>query len=138
MDQEYEVSYRYYKNGTLEQGGEWFFKSTSLENAREAFFKQFEEFEPDYKAHDLQIRYVRLSKKQIDANKDAELFRLTQRVSELEAFVNNIKVNAPKEEPRTVTPRTLAQAWAWWMAGQQAANILPHNPFDTDNSPSQE
>lgn len=58
---------------------------------------------------------------------------LRDRIKQLEAFVQSVVDNAPKEEPRTVTPRTLAHAWGFWFAGQKAESLLP-----SDNSSSQE
>lgn len=61
-----------------------------------------------------------------------EIKQLKARIAELETFVNDVKNNAPKEEPKTVTIRTLPQAWAFWIAGQKAESLLP-----SDNSSSQ-
>ena len=49
--------------------------------------------------------------------------QLQQRLSALEAFLTDILNNAPKDEPTNLEPRTLPQAWAFWVAGEKARTL---------------
>lgn len=80
---EYVVSYRYYKHGEIQRGGEPTFKAVSPSAAKQTFMRYFKKSEPDYKEHELVVKDPYLSREAKDAILHARLERL-------EAFVGKV------------------------------------------------
>lgn len=45
-------------------------------------------------------------------------------IIQLETLLQEIDINAPRQEPVTLEPRTLSQAWSFWVVGQKVRQII--------------